>query len=60
MRTMPSVPKLDVRSAPPAAVAGLAVWLAYLGWTPGLSPELKGAATLALLIWFVARWPAPA
>lgn len=52
---VPKVPRLDVRSGSPAGVAGLALWFAYLSWTPGLSPELRGAATLALLIWTVAR-----
>ena len=60
MFTVPKVPKLDVRPASPVAVAGLAVWFEFLDRTHALSPELKAAATLALLIWFVARWPAPA
>jgi len=55
------MPKLNARSAaPPAAIAGLALWFGFLDRTHALSPELKAAATLALLIWFVARWPAPA
>ena len=45
MVAMPKVPKLDVRPALPAAVAGLALWFAYLSWTPGLSPALPGAIT---------------
>lgn len=57
MLTMPKVPKLDARSGSPAAVASLAVWLAYPGRTPGLSPERRAAAMPAVLSQTVTRRP---
>ena len=58
MLSVPTGPNLKVRSELPSSAARLAVWLAYVGWTPKLSPEPR-AATLALLNWYVANWPAP-
>lgn len=52
------MPRFNARSAaPPASIAGLALWFGFLDRTHALSPELKAAVTLALVIWFVARWP---